>query len=86
MEDKKPSFYEFLAANSNFTKEEKKKVHPFYLAISWVIIFLINTSVVWLGWNYAVAPTLSLAHVSFLQALLIYSFAKSITRGFFTVQ
>jgi hypothetical protein len=86
MEDKSTSFYEFLAANSKLTKEDSKKIHPFYLAISWIIIFLGNSAVLWLGWNYALSPVLNLSSVTYLQSILMYSFAKVITRGFFTVQ
>jgi hypothetical protein len=85
MEDKS-SFYEFLAANSKLTKEETKKVHPFYLLLSWVTIFMTNSLIVWVGWNYAVAPILSTTPVTFVQSILLYSIAKIFSRGFFSVQ
>jgi len=86
MGDKSTSFYEFLAANSKITKEENKKIHPFYLAISWVIILLGNSLVLWLGWNFAISPILKFEPVSYLQSILLYAFAKVITRGFFSAQ
>lgn len=84
MEDKS-SFYEFLAANSKFT-DEKKKIHPIYLAISWLIIFSVNVSVLHVGWNYAISPMLHLEHSTFLQSLLFYSATKVLFRGFFSPQ
>jgi hypothetical protein len=85
MEDKS-SFYEFLAANSKLTNEEKKKIHPVFLLVSWLIIFVINSSVLYLGWNYAVAPLMHFEHSTFLQTVLFYSAFKVLIRGFFSAQ
>ena len=84
MEDKS-SFYEFLAANSKLTNEEKK-VHPLFLLIAWIIVFLINASVLYIGWNYAVSSLTHLEKITFLQSTLLYSACKVLFRGFFSVQ
>lgn len=86
MEDNRQGFYEFLAANSKLSTEEKKKIHPFYTLVSWVLILLGNSFVVWFSWNYAVSPFFKFQSVTFVQSVLIYSLVKTLLRGFFSVQ
>lgn len=90
MEDKS-SFYELLAANSQLTNnlkstDEKKKIEPIYLAMSWIILFLINASIFHLGYNYAITSMFKLEHSTFLQSMLFYSAIKVLLRGFFSPQ
>jgi hypothetical protein len=88
MEDKKSSFYEILAANSKPTAEkvEDVKVKPIHTFLSWTLIFLCNSAILWLAWNIAGVQLLNLKDASFLQCILLYSAAKILTRGFFSIQ
>ena len=88
MEDKKSSFYEFLMANSKIKvqAEESKKVKSVHIFISWLVIMLSNSFILWLGWNYAFMQLFPIKPVTYLQSILLYSLAKVLTRGFFSVQ
>jgi TRAP-type C4-dicarboxylate transport system permease small subunit len=87
MEEKKKSFYDFLLANSELTsKKPEQQIKKHYLAISWLMIFFANISILWLGWNYAVSPMFRLTPISFIQSFLLYSVVKVLTRGFFSPQ
>jgi hypothetical protein len=88
MEDnKKSSFYDFLLANSELNRQETKPtIKKQYIALSWLIVFLANAFILFLGWNYAMTPILKLPSISFVQSLLLYAVSKVLTRGFFSVQ
>lgn len=85
MEDKKSSFYEILAANSKPTTEEVK-IKPIHTFFSWTTIFLCNSAMLWLAWNFAGVQLLKFEHASFLQCALLYTGSKILTRGFFSIQ
>ena len=83
MEENKSSFYEFLAANS---KVKKNEVHAIYLMLGWIILFILNSTILWASWNYAVVPLMHASAASFWQSILLYSIAKILTRGFASPQ
>jgi hypothetical protein len=84
-ESTKNSFYNFLLANSKPVARETSKVKRQYLIIAWMVLFLINVLVVWFGWNYSVSPIFDLSTISFAQSVLLYSIAKALSRGFFSL-
>jgi hypothetical protein len=87
MEEKKNSFYDFLLANSQLTsKQPEQQIKKRHIVISWLVIFFVNISILWLGWNYAVSPLFNLTPISFIQSLLLYSAIKVLSRGFFSEQ
>ncbi len=86
MEDKKSSFYEILAANSKPTSENEVKVKSIHKFLSWTIILFCNSAILWLSWNMAGMQLLNLKHASFFECMLLYSGAKILTRGFFSIQ
>jgi hypothetical protein len=88
MEEKKPnSFYEFLVSNAKSTgKQEVKEIKSFYLVLSWILIQLINSCVVWIAWNHAVSPVFNFPLVSFTSSILMFLFVKTLFRGFFSPQ
>lgn len=85
MEDR-PSFYEFLTANSKISKKEEKKIHPIYIAISWLIILFTNSALLWVAWNYSVVYLFGFNPASYMQSILLYIAAKILTRGLFSVE
>ena len=85
--EEKHSFYDYLVANSSaIQKEPQRKIHPFFFVLSWLIIFIANSTVLWISWNYAVSSIFHLSNLSFIGAILLYSAAKTLTRGFISTQ
>jgi len=84
-ESTKNSFYDFLLANSKPVSQETPKVKKQYLIIAWLVLFLVNVLVVWFGWNYSVSLIFNLSTISFTQSVLLYSVAKVLTRGLFSL-
>ena len=84
--EEKPSFYDLIAAHSKSTPKEEKKTQKIYLIISWLIFFLGNSIIVWLGWNFVISKVFSLASLTLVQSVLLYSFCKVVLRGFFSAQ
>lgn len=87
MEDKPKSFYEILSAN---TKKKEKSETPDtkinHKVLAWIVIFLANSSILMLCWNYAVSEIFKFPSITFSHSILLYSFAKTLTRGMFTIQ
>jgi hypothetical protein len=87
MEDnKKNSFYDFLLANSEVNRQETNPIEKKYVVISWLVVFFANTTILFLGWNYAVSLIFKFPLINYYQSLLLYAVAKILTRGFFSVQ
>jgi polyferredoxin len=89
MEDnKKDSFYNFLLANSSNEnkKPEQKKVKGVHVFMYIVIIPLINSILLWLGWNHAIVYVFHVSTITFVQTLLLYAVVKILFgRGFFSI-
>jgi hypothetical protein len=85
MEDR-PSFYEFLTANSKITKREANKTPKVYIAISWLVLLFTNAALLWAGWNYAVVHLFGTNPATYAQCILLYLVAKILTRGLFSVE
>lgn len=85
MEEKR-SFYDFIAAHSESAPTKEKKTQKIYLIIGWLILFLGNSLIVWLGWNFVISKVFNLASLTLVQGVLLYSFCKVILRGFFSAQ
>jgi len=86
-EEKSGNLYELLTSGSKLSKsQETKQIKPIYLFLSWVIIQLTNSAVVWFCWNYAIAGIFQLPLIPFTSSILIYLFVKVLARGFFSPQ
>lgn len=85
--EKKSSFYEFLAANSSLvSKEKEQKPKQHHIMLAWLLLFFINSALLWTCWNYAISFAFKVPNITFLQSLSIYVVAKILSRGFFSVQ
>ena len=85
-ENTRNSFYDFLLANSKTTsQEEKPTVKKHHLVAAWIIIFLFNVSVLWMGWNHTVSSIFNLPKITFLNAILFYAVTKVLSRGLFSL-
>ena len=86
MEDNnKKSFYDLLANSKINGQLEKPTVKKRYLVLSWVIIFLLNSTGLYLGWNYVISPLINIANISFFDSIGLYVVAKVLSRGLFSV-
>ena len=93
MEDKRHnSFYEFLSANSDLTNKpankptNETKIKPLYVLLSWLVIFVSNTLVLFLSWNFVITAEVGLPSLSFFQSAALYAASKTLFRGFFSTQ
>jgi hypothetical protein len=87
MEDNnKSTFYDLLANSKINGQSEKPTVQKKYIVLSWFIIFLLNSTGLYLGWNYVISPLIDIATISFSDSIGLYIVAKVLTRGLFSVQ
>lgn len=89
MEENKSSFYGFLAQNAKPVSEPSQtgKVPQKYIIFSWLFLFVVNSFLLWVAWNNAIVTVFpSVSHMSFVNSVLVYTAAKILTRGFFTIQ
>lgn len=89
MEDKPRSFYEILSANVKQKpqkQQEKKPAAPFYRMMAWVVIFIANSWILQLCWNYGLVNLLEIPPITFIQSIMVYTLSKVLTRGMFSVQ
>ena len=86
MEDKSKSFYDFLTSNANRQIPETKKVHFIYKALAWIVIFICNSLLLQVCWNFGIKQIIDFPSISFIQSIMVYIFAKILTRGLFTAQ
>ena len=87
MEDnKKNSFYDILLANSEVNRQETTPIAKKYIALSWLVVFFANITILYFGWNYAVSLIFKFPLINYYQSILLYAVSKILTRGFFSVQ
>lgn len=92
MEDKPKSFYEFLTSNAKKQpiQEEKadgkKNVGVKFKVLAWIVIFICNSLLVYMCWNFALTEIFKIAEISFIQSIAVYTLFKILTRGMFTIQ
>jgi hypothetical protein len=86
MEDNSKSFYEILSSNIK-PKEAEKKVGFVYKALAWITIYVVNSVLLMLCWNYGLAKTSAFfSTITLFQSVMVYTIAKILTRGMFTTQ
>jgi len=91
MEEKQTrSFYEFLMANSELTltkqantDQNDQHVSKKYLVISWIILFVVYSTVLHFSWNHAISYLFDLKTLHFYQSVLLYAFIKILKKGLF---
>ena len=89
MEDKSKSFYEFLKDNANTKTSQtsnETSVKPIYKALAWIVIFIANSLLLQFCWNFGIKNIFNIPTISFIQSVMVYTFARILTRGMFTVQ
>lgn len=89
MEDKSNSFYEFLKDNVKNKQSHSLKetnVKPIHKVLAWIIIFIINSLLFQLCWNFGIKNIFNIPTISFIQSVMIYTFVRILIRGIFTVQ
>lgn len=90
MEDKPRSFYNFLTEKSNVEHQEKtpekKPIKPIYKILAWIVIFISNSLLLQFCWNFGLKSLVDLPQITFIQSVMVYSLAKILTRGMFTIQ
>jgi hypothetical protein len=93
MEDKPKSFYDFLSNNvkNQPIQNQKENVTPKkigfgYKALAWIVIFISNSLLAMLCWNYGISKIIDFPEITFFQSIMVYTFFRILTRGMFTVQ
>ena len=88
MEDDKRSFYDILMANSKLKENEKEKnltatnTDKLVVFIAAIIVFAIDSSILWLGWNHAISPVFDIKTITYIQAVLFIAVVKTILKIF----